>query len=109
MLTAPATVRLQNISKRYNAGDPPLLDRVNLTVAEAESVAIMGPSGSGKSTLIHIIGGLVRPDSGALVLNGIEVSDTTDWNDVRARMLGFVFQDCWLLPGLTAGENVELP
>ena len=104
-----AVVELRDICKTFSPSEPHLLDHINLTIAEGESIAVMGPSGSGKSTLVHIVGGLVRPESGTITFDGVAVSQRTDWDDIRARMLGFVFQDCWLLPGLTAGENIEVP
>jgi ABC-type lipoprotein export system ATPase subunit len=102
-------VRLHGICKTYGPSEPILIDHADLTIAEGESVAVTGPSGSGKSTLIHIVGGLVRPELGTIALDGVTVSRRADWDKVRARLLGFIFQDGWLLPGLTAGENVELP
>jgi putative ABC transport system ATP-binding protein len=87
------------------------LDGVSLTVAAGEVVAITGPSGSGKTTLLHLIGGLDRPDAGAVRVAG------TDWHTLRdreraafrRRMCGFVLQGMSLLPQATAAENVEVP
>jgi putative ABC transport system ATP-binding protein len=87
------------------------LDRVSLTVAPAEVVAVMGPSGSGKSTLLFLLGGLDLPDGGVVRLAGV------DWQTLhgsdRARFLrrscGFVVQGMALLPQATAAENVEVP
>lgn len=87
------------------------LDGVNVTIEQAEFVALIGPSGSGKSTLLNIIGLLDRPTSGRVVLGGIETTklDQGDLTRTRAQMLGFVFQFHHLLPAFSAVENVMLP
>lgn len=87
------------------------LDRVSLSVAPGEMVAIMGRSGSGKSTLLQILGCLDRPTAGRVILGGVDVSSlpAAQLPPVRLRQLGFVFQAHNLLPGLTALENVALP
>src|SRR6185436_15389298 len=73
--------------------------------------AIMGPSGSGKSTLMHILAGLDRPTSGAVVVNGTEITslDDGDLTKLRRDKLGFIFQFFNLIPVLTAEENIVLP
>ncbi len=87
------------------------LDGVNVTIEQAEFVALIGPSGSGKSTLLNIIGLLDRPTSGRVVLGGIETTklDQGELTRTRAQMLGFVFQFHHLLPAFSAVENVMLP
>ncbi len=87
------------------------LDGVDVTIARGELVAMIGPSGSGKSTLLNIIGLLDRPTSGRVVLDGIDTSTLDDrgLTELRARLLGFVFQFHHLLPAFTALENVMLP
>ncbi|MDQ6620312.1 MAG: ABC transporter ATP-binding protein [Pseudomonadota bacterium] len=101
------------LSKTVLSGEDPLtiLDAVSFTVAEGESVAIVGASGSGKTTLLSLLAGLDSPSSGEIVLAG-EVLSSLD-EDARAalrqRCLGFVFQSFQLLPALTALENVMLP
>jgi putative ABC transport system ATP-binding protein len=87
------------------------LDGVSLQIAAGEMVAIRGPSGSGKSTLMNILGCLDRPDSGAYMLGGDNVSTLEDDElaEVRAQRIGFVFQSFNLLPRMTALMNVELP
>jgi putative ABC transport system ATP-binding protein len=93
------------------AGAVRALRGVDLAVADAEFVAIMGPSGSGKSTLLHILGGLDRPTEGSVVLHGRRYDDLGDRELTRLRgeHFGFVFQFFNLLPTLTAAENVVLP
>ncbi|OGR43720.1 MAG: MacB family efflux pump subunit [Elusimicrobia bacterium GWA2_61_42] len=106
-------IELKGIKKIYQMGDEPLavLKGVDLSIREGEFVAIMGPSGSGKSTLMHILGLLDRPSSGSYKLFGREVSelDDVELSYLRARILGFVFQQFNLLPRITAASNVALP
>lgn len=84
---------------------------IHLTVATGELVALMGPSGSGKSTLLHMAGGLDRPDSGDVVVDGVGLGrlDPTRLAAVRRRSVGYVFQELNLLTTLTLEENVALP
>jgi len=87
------------------------LDEVSLRVRCGELVAIMGPSGSGKSTLLHLAGGLDRPTSGRVLLDGRDLASLSAAQLTLAlrRQVGFVFQGLNLLPTLTAAENVALP
>lgn len=106
-------IHLENIDKSYYLGRQELkvLKGISLNILKNEFVALMGPSGSGKSTLMNILGCLDSPTSGTYILNGKDVSITTD-NDlaeVRNKEIGFVFQQFNLLPRLTAIENVALP
>ena len=84
---------------------------VSLRVERSDSVAIWGPSGCGKSTLLHLLGCVETPSSGALVFEHRDVSALADAerSDMRLTKIGFVFQRFFLLPMLTAWENVELP
>jgi putative ABC transport system ATP-binding protein len=101
------------VTKRYRMGEVTVsaLDRVSLTVAAGEFVAIMGPSGSGKSTLLHLLGGLDGPSDGEITLAGQPLSKLSDnaITVVRRRKVGFIFQFYNLLPTLTAEENIGLP
>ncbi len=87
------------------------VDGVDLTVRRGEIVLIMGPSGSGKTTLLTMIGGLLRPTSGTVRINGSEITSMreSEMPQLRRHMVGFVFQTFNLLEALTAAENVELP
>ena len=84
---------------------------VSLTIAPGEYVAVRGPSGCGKSTLLHMLGCVDAPTSGTLLFDGHDVATLSDARRslLRLRQLGFVFQRFFLLPMLTAWENVELP
>ena len=89
----------------------PVLTDITLSIAEGDFVALMGPSGSGKSTLLNLIAGIDRPDSGELLVGGLDITRLpeaalADW---RASHVGFIFQFYNLMPVLTAFENVELP
>lgn len=99
--------------KEYRRGTEVVrvLDGLSLDIARGDFVALMGPSGSGKSTLLNLIGGLDRPTSGTLEIDGLRVDELSEaalgrW---RADHVGFVFQMYNLLPVLTAARNVELP
>jgi putative ABC transport system ATP-binding protein len=108
-----AMITIERMTKVYTMGsfEVHALRGVDVTINAGEFVAIMGPSGSGKSTLMNMIGCLDTPTSGRYSLDGIEVASLND-NDlsaVRARKLGFVFQQYMLLPRQTALANVEMP
>jgi putative ABC transport system ATP-binding protein len=106
-------VTIRQLSKIYRQGEIQVtaLDRISLTIAAGEFLALMGPSGSGKSTLLHIIAGIDRPTSGECVVQGVRVTelDESKLADWRNQNVGFVFQTFNLIPVLTAFENVELP
>jgi putative ABC transport system ATP-binding protein len=108
-----ALIHLKDVSRVYATGDVEVraLDKVSLSVAEGEFLAVMGPSGSGKSTLMNILGCLDRPTTGRYVLAGRDVSHLSraELAEVRNHVLGFVFQNFNLLARTTALENVELP
>ena len=106
-------IEVRNVSKQVvtTEGTLRILDQINLSVADGETIAIVGPSGSGKSTLLGILAGLDLPSEGSVSLNGknITAMDEEGRAAVRAKDVGFVFQSFHLLPGLTALENVALP
>ena len=106
-------IEVSNVSKQVDTAEGTLkiLDKISLSLASGESLAIVGPSGSGKSTLLGILAGLDLPSSGAVNLNGEDITamDEEGRAAVRAQHVGFVFQSFHLLPGLTALENVALP
>ncbi len=106
-------LRTENLTKRFGSGSSTvtaLLD-VSLSIESGEFVAIMGPSGCGKSTLLHLLGGLDRPTSGRVLLEGVDLSTLNDTalSLLRRRKIGFVFQFFNLIPVLSAEENVALP
>jgi putative ABC transport system ATP-binding protein len=102
-----------DLVKEYPQGDTALrvLDKVNLTVTEAEFMAVMGPSGSGKSTLLNMIGALDKPTSGKVFIKGTDLSTLSDNQlaELRNREIGFVFQFFNLVSRMSALGNVELP
>jgi putative ABC transport system ATP-binding protein len=106
-------IHLEDIRKNYYLGKQTIevLKGISFDIFKNEYVALMGPSGSGKSTLMNILGCLDTPTSGKYVLNGKDVSRTSDNElaEVRNNEIGFVFQQFNLLPRLTAVENVALP
>lgn len=106
-------IEVRNVSKQVvtTEGTLRILDQINLSVADGETIAIVGPSGSGKSTLLGILAGLDLPSEGTVSLNGKNITEMDEEGRaaVRAKDVGFVFQSFHLLPGLTALENVALP
>ena len=106
-------VRVQGVSKTYYRDQTPVpvLEAIDLEVAEGEFVALMGPSGSGKSTLLNLIAGIDRASSGRVEVAGSELSSLSETAlaSFRSRHIGFIFQLYNLIPVLTAYENIELP
>jgi putative ABC transport system ATP-binding protein len=100
-------VELENVTKAYPGGVTALSD-VTLTIGYGELVAIVGPSGSGKSTMLHLIGTLDRPSAGGVRIDGHDVATLPDreLSRLRARRIGFVFQQFHLAPGRSAVANV---
>jgi putative ABC transport system ATP-binding protein len=106
-------LELRQVSRSYGEGEAEVhaLRDVSLIVDEGAMVAVMGPSGSGKSTLLTIAGTLEEPTTGDVFIAGQPVSRASRATKaaLRRRVIGYVFQDFNLLPGLTAAENVSLP
>ena len=103
----------RDLKKYYGSGETQVraLDGVDLKVESGEFVAIVGTSGSGKSTLLHMLGGLDRPSSGSVLVNGKEIFSLKDeeLTIFRRRKIGFVFQSYNLVPVLSVYENIVLP
>jgi putative ABC transport system ATP-binding protein len=102
----------KDLTKSYKIGklEVPALRGVSLEVEEGEFVAIMGPSGCGKSTLLHLLGGLLSPTTGSIIIDGEDLAKVSDAQrtDIRRRKIGFVFQRFNLFPTLTAEGNLKL-
>lgn len=101
--------RLIDVLKQYDDGAVTALNRINLYIQSGSFVSIIGPSGSGKSTLLNMLGALDSPDSGQIIVNGVDLASIKDLSDFRRHEIGFVFQLHNLLPNLTVQENVEIP
>jgi putative ABC transport system ATP-binding protein len=112
MADSTSAIETNNLSMIYRSGkvDVLALQNVNLTVKHGEFIAVMGPSGCGKSTLLHLLGGLMQPASGKVIIDGIDISQLTDSERtaVRRKKIGYVFQRFNLLPTLSAKGNIEL-
>lgn len=106
-------LKIENLCKTYGKGDNEVkaLDNVSFTVPKGQMAAIIGPSGSGKSTLLHILGGVDRPTSGKVFLDGQDVYAQNNKNLAvfRRRQVGLIYQFYNLIPVLTAEENITLP
>ncbi|MCY7346500.1 MAG: ABC transporter ATP-binding protein [Pyrinomonadaceae bacterium] len=105
-------LQTENLSKVYKIGkvETTALRGVSIAVEPGEFVAIMGQSGCGKSTLLHLLGGLLSPTSGKIIIDGEDLSKVSDATrtDIRRRKIGFVFQRFNLFPTLTADGNLKL-
>ncbi len=105
-------LKADNLEKVYRVGkvDVPALRGVSLAVQEGEFIAVMGPSGCGKSTMLHLMGGLLTPTKGRIVIDGEDLTAASDAKrtDIRRRKIGFVFQRFNLFPTLTAEGNLRL-
>ena len=103
-------IQLRGVTKRYDAMSRPALDAIDLEIEPGRITAIMGPSGGGKSTLLNLIGGLDRPTSGEIVVDGVRVDRLSETAAARFRRtkVGFVFQFFHLLDDLTVADNVAV-
>src|SRR5216683_1898374 len=110
-MTPGDVIRLDGVTKTYQADAPPALADVSMSVAAGEVVAVMGPSGSGKATLLNLIAGLDRPTAGAVTVAGqrIDALGESALARFRARHVGIIFQFFNLLDDLTVEDNVLLP
>lgn len=106
-------IKTENVTKIYKTGGEKTfaLNNVSIEVKKGEMVAIKGPSGSGKSTLMHILGGLDKPTSGKIEVNGEDISkyNQKKLSEYRNYMIGFVFQNFNLIPTISVLENITLP
>jgi putative ABC transport system ATP-binding protein len=109
----PAPVQVRDVTRSYQLDGVAVqaLRGVSLTIERGDYLAVVGPSGSGKSTLMHLLGGLDRPTSGSLILDGRDVAELSPAELARTRneVIGFVFQSFHLLARTTARDNVALP
>ena len=112
-MTSDPLVRLAGLNKAFIKGRETItiFERLDLSIATGDFVAVMGPSGSGKTTLLNLLGGIDRPDAGEIYVAGQRIDqlgegDLARW---RAANIGFIFQFYNLMPMLTAAQNVELP
>jgi putative ABC transport system ATP-binding protein len=110
--TSRNAIETHNLSMTYHSGrvDVHAVHNVDLTVKHGEFIAIMGPSGCGKTTLLHILGGLLRPTSGVIFVDGVDIAKLTDSERtaIRRTRIGYIFQRFNLLPTLSAQGNIEL-
>jgi ABC-type lipoprotein export system ATPase subunit len=106
-------LEIENLTKKYIVGKTTFIgvDDISLSVNRGEFISIVGHSGSGKTTLVSIIGGILKPTSGRVLLEGTDLCSLDDdkLSQYRSRRIGFMFQFASLLPILTAKENVLLP
>lgn len=106
-------IRLQDVTKSYRRGNEAVaaVDSISLDIRKGEFIAIVGPSGAGKTTLTHIIGGLLAPDDGEMIVGGKTIRKKNDktLSEYRNRRVGFIFQNFSLIPHYSTIENITLP
>ena len=110
-------IAIQNLTHQFQIGKTgaektvPVLNQVSLEVAQGEIVSVLGRSGSGKSTLLNLAAGYIKPTSGSIRINGINVTSYSEaqWSKFRLAHMGFIFQSFQLMSSMTAFQNVELP
>ena len=102
---------IEQLTKVYDSTDRSALEGVNISICDGDLVSIVGKSGSGKSTLLHIIGGIEKPSSGKITVDGIDLTTASDneLSDYRSKKTGFIFQSFHLEPNFTVYDNVRLP
>ncbi len=102
-------IKMEDVVKTYDDGSVKALRGISLEIEENDFVSIIGPSGSGKSTLLNMMGALDVPDSGKIVINGVDLTSGADLSKFRSDNIGFVFQLHNLIPNLSVQDNVEIP
>lgn len=106
---ASPILEVRNLHKNYDDGRIQALRGVDLSIDAGEFLAISGHSGSGKSTLLHLLGGLDTPTSGEVLFRGAALGSSISLDTYRCHHVGFIFQSFYLLPTLSAVENVQAP
>lgn len=94
--------------RTFRGGKVRALDGVDIDIAAGAALAITGPSGSGKTTLLHALAGLLPLEGGTVEVGGETPASAAEWTTLRREKIGLIFQDDWLLPALTAAQNVEI-
>ncbi|MDV6034260.1 MAG: ABC transporter ATP-binding protein [Phycisphaera sp. RhM] len=108
-VSAPVLIEGRQVCRHYDEGKVDALSDASFSIGRGHYVAIVGKSGSGKTTLLNLIGGLDRPTSGEIDYDGQRLDAHSDLDRHRSRNVGFVFQSYYLLPNLTAAENIQIP
>ena len=107
------TVVVKNLTKVFMQGTDEVraVNNVSFTIKKGEMVAIVGQSGSGKTTLLNLIGGIEKPTSGSVEIDGLAIQSADDMqiSKIRRQKIGYIFQDFNLIPILTAEENIIMP
>jgi len=106
-------IELRNVEKIYRRGSEEVhaLRGIDLDIAKGEFISVVGPSGAGKSSLLHILGCLDKPNKGVMKVDSVNVERLSEkeLDEIRRRKIGFVFQQFYLMPGLSVFDNVSLP
>lgn len=104
-------VNIENVCKSFQNNKVSVLDNINLNIEQGEFVSLMGASGSGKSTLLYLVGGLDKPTSGTIMIDGKDINKMKDseLSKLRRKKIGFIFQFYNLVQNLNVEENIMLP